>query len=258
MDQPVRKTGGAFNEPGHAGVMKENAHRPAWLVAGLAATSAVVAYRVGGVVGEVLFLYLRGSSFGLAAWLGNWSYHFGLLLGLLFAILCATWQHRILRGKSLRTNRTMLVVIAVMAVLPLHVETRQVPVQPELPPEVFCPVDVEPVLLVCKLIDGDRTEQEVVLTNTHISSATPEPRQTYTYDLRLSLTPDGQAVLEMVSRQNIGKRLGFWVDGELIASPPIVSPFSQSFVRLGLDTTADEATRLAAGITKSECRINVQ
>ena len=68
------------------------------------------------------------------------------------------------------------------------------------------------------------------------------------YQVKLHLTQKGRDVIRKVTQRNVGKRIGFFLDGDLKSSPKIVQPLDIPYVMLPIRTTATEAERIARGI----------
>ena len=223
--------------------------RPAWLVASLAAASAVVAYRISGFLNDLVFMLLDRVYSSPLYWLSGWRYQFGLILGLLLAMFCAIWQHRAFNGKSARASRIALPILVVLALLPIYFDVQTALVSVPAPPELSHPAqDVPGVVVVCRLIDGDVIGDDVVLDNSYFTDAQPHLWSNTSYYVLVSLTSDGQQILERVTSQNVGKRLGVWINGDLRCSPEIVD--TSDYLVLLLDLSFRDASDLAAGIMK--------
>ncbi len=222
--------------------------RPGWLVASLAAVSAIVAFRISGVLNVILFNIIELFSFN---WLNQWEFHFGLVLGLVLAILCSILQDSVFKKRTLRANHTLFVVLILLAVLPLRLNVTE-EYGTVAAPKAIAPLgNVEPVTVVCKLIDGETILESVVINNSHISKAMPQSyNDGETWEIQLTLTDEGQRIIKNITSRHIDKRLGFWIDGDLKCSPVIRCPILGEHIRIAIEMNLPEAKRLAEGIMK--------
>ncbi|HEX8869888.1 MAG TPA: precorrin-3B C(17)-methyltransferase, partial [Lentzea sp.] len=69
------------------------------------------------------------------------------------------------------------------------------------------------------------------------------------YALRIEFTSEGRQRWEELTRANVGKRIAFLVNGELLSAPEILQPLTGDSAQLpGPFTTLDQARKLADAI----------
>lgn len=224
--------------------------RPTWLAAGLAASFAILVYRFAGQVTEIVFSAFRTTTLPLVQWLLGWEFHARLVIGLVLAILGATWQQRVLAGKSLGARYGALAAFAFLAILPIRFDLVVRPVPAERGPEVTpSAAEAVPVSLECKVIDGEEIAREPVFDERNVTDAKPAPAYvTAGYTVELHLDSEGSTRLADVTRAEIGKTLGFWIDGKLICVAEIHDPISSGVIHVPGDFSREEAARIACGL----------
>lgn len=224
----------------------EQTDRPQWIVIALAVASGVLAYRFSSFIIEISFFFFLYT-------LIPWKYYFSLIFGLFFAIICANAQHRILKDKSLGTNIVFLIVFIVLAVLPLRIGVAQRKVNGFANPiSSMSKSKGSPVKLMCRIIDGDKIDEQIILSNEHVLNAEPYSWDRKSYQVQISLTREGQSILEKVTTDNIGKRFGFWIDNDLKSSPEIKASIAGGIITLPVDLDFKTAKCLAEGIMKGK------
>lgn len=225
--------------------------RPEWLIASLAATTAIVVYRIVGTLTETGFRLLRAVPNGTVQAIRAWEYEVGLVIGLLMAVLFAGLQQHWLMRKSVRFNRSMLAVLLILAVFPLRIQITDDPVSVgSAPVSPASTAAVSPAKLACKVIDDETVQNDLVLDNSHIVNAevVRDPRTGTTYQIRLSLTPEGGEVVKRMTYQNVGKRIGYWIDGDLKCSAKIMEPLMNGYIMIPITLSHSEAEELAMRI----------
>lgn len=225
--------------------------RPLWLISGLAASCAVLAYRVSGAIMELMVRFAMRSPIQPAQWFRAWQFHVGLVAGLLLAVLCTKWQHAALARRSARANYVALAIFVVLAIFPLRVWTGTELVAARFPEDALPPVaDVEPASLRCRLIDGETIAPDIIITEQNVRSAkaSASPLDEHTCFVELKLDSEGQERIRQFTTRGIGKRLGFWLDGDLVCSPKIHSPISSGVVYMPGSFSHQEAAEIAARI----------
>jgi hypothetical protein len=151
--------------------------------------------------------------------------------------------------RRIRTaHLAVVVVVWILALLPLQYRLRQefvlaTPTAPEIPA-------ARPLSLAVRLIEGETIDDVVLLDNTHVARAEAVPRHDDTHQVKLYLTEEGRRVLREVMRRHVGKRLGFFLDGDLMSSPEILEPLDTPYVVLPVRTTSAEAQRIVEDIMK--------
>jgi len=58
-------------------------------------------------------------------------------------------------------------------------------------------------------------------------------------------------MIREVTQQHVGKRIGFFLNGDLKCSPEIMEPLDIPYLMLPIRTTSTEAERIAQGIMKA-------
>lgn len=225
--------------------------RPLWLISGLAASCAVLVYRASGAVLELLVWFARRLPFQVAQWLSSWQYQVHLVAGLLLAVLCAKWQHGALERRSARANYVALAIFVVLAILPLRVRSSmELALVPAGLPVTGLPVttNVEPASLRCKLIDGDAIGHDIIITEQNVRSAKAFAWDGNTYFVELMLDSQGRERIEQFTTREIGKRLGFWLDGNLVCSGKIMLPVTSGIIHMPGSFDRQEASEIAARI----------
>lgn len=224
--------------------------RPLWLTSGLAASCAVLAYRVSGAIMELLVTFAtRCPPIYIAQWFRAWHYHVGLVAGLLLAVLCTKWQHGALARRSLRANYIALAIFVVLAVFPLQVWTRTELVTARFPEDALPAVaDVRPASLRCRLIDGETIGPDIIITEQNVKHASAFAWDQETYFVELELDSPGQERILQFTTRGIGKRLGFWLDGALVCSPEIKAPATSGIIHMPGSFNRREADEIAARI----------
>ena len=232
-----------------------SSQRSTWLVAGLATASAILVYRLTGAVTGILFSLVPPTmNLWGVQWLLGWEFHVQLVLGLLVAMLCATWQHRCLAGRSARASYWALSVFILFAILPLRVEIRREPVSwdalLEDPPSA---TDAAPVSLKCKVIAGEDIRPQEIFDHRNVTEAAAQTSQIDKwYVVRLHLDSAGQARLGEITKAEIGKTLGFWIDGELLCVGKIHQPILSGVIYVSGNFSHEEAAMIAVGILANE------
>jgi len=230
--------------------------QPFWLVTCLASAFSIVAYRLAAGVNDLAFCLLRRVSSEFVLRLTERQETIRILVGVPIAILTAVWFCRHMRDKSIFASKGALACLVVVAALPITLSVRSSPIRSiESGRDVVTPTNVAPVELHCRLIDGVSVESEVVLANSDILKAEPWPTDEATYQIRLFLTREGQDKMRKVTSRNVGKRLGFWIDDDMEASPKIMEALIQEFICMPVRLNAEDAARLALGITASNVKV---
>ena len=221
--------------------------RSVWLVSGLAASCAVLVFRVSDAIIELLASYAGYS--GIGGWFRGRQILIQLVVGLILAVLGVRWQHAVLEKKSLKANCVVLVIFAVLAVFPLRLQ-----ISTELmtcfPPgtEVPVPANVAPADLKCKVIDGETISSGIIITEQNVKSARAVAWDDRTYNVEIVLDSEGARKIREVTTSEIGKRIGFWLDGDLVCSPEIMAPVSSGVVHMTVYLSRQEAAEIAASL----------
>ena len=228
--------------------------RPVWLVTSLATASAILVYRMTGGVTGILFSLLPMIDLQVLQYIVRWELHVHLVLGLLVAVLCVAWQHRFLAGRPLRASYWALSVFVLLAVLPLRLEIRQEPVSWEdIREDLPAAADATPVSLKCKVIAGEEVRPQAVFDQRNVTRATPEKSLVQKgYVVRLQLDSPGQERLGEVTDAEIGKTLGFWIDGELVCVGKIHQPIASGVIYVAGDFFLNEPGPFQPSLTARE------
>ena len=108
------------------------------------------------------------------------------------------------------------------------------------------------IRLAVHLMVGTKIAEPAVLENTHIRTAEAKLLRADLYQVQLNLTDDGSKVVQRITRDHIGKRLAFLLNGDIKSSPEIMTPLDIPYIMLPIYTTQAEAERTAAGINNGE------
>lgn len=142
----------------------------------------------------------------------------------------------------------LITIIWILALLPIQIHTgvEAVAVQTVTADRQ----EAKPIKLAARIIDGQRINDEVLLNNRHIQKAVGISAYDDSWQIRLDLTQEGCRRIREATRQNVGNRIGFFLDGDLKSSPEIMEPLDIPYVMLPMDVSAGEAGRIAEGIMK--------
>ena len=161
-------------------------------------------------------------------------------VGVYFSILLTRKLHA--------AHLALVVVIWILALLPLQVRIQQridLPTPPQLDP-----AKVSPLSLTIRLIDGEDVSESVLLDNSNVSRAQAVYLYDDLYQVKLHLTPEGRTIIREATRHNVGKQIGYFLNGDLISSPRIISPLDIPHIVIPISVTGEEAQRIAEGIMK--------
>jgi hypothetical protein len=219
--------------------LNEQSNRPHWVVLALAVSSAVLSYRIStGVIG--FFVYFTRFA--------AWEWPLCLTIGLLVAFAFTFLQHWLLKNKSRNVSIMCLIIFSVLAILPIKLQRKSISLAYDT--EFISLQDELPITLKCKWIDGDRIGADVIISDKHIFATEPSTLDKKSYQVSLLLTKAGQQIMEKATSENIGKRLGFWVNGDLKSSPKIMTPIAGGIVVLPIPLSKHKATLVCEKINK--------
>ncbi len=163
-------------------------------------------------------------------------------VGVLLALLI---MHKV------RTVHLAVVIgVWVLALLPFKFQVRQEFLFDS--PSPMDPSMVEPLALAAHVMDGADIRETVLLDNIQVVHAEAVLLYDDFYQVKLHLTPEGRKKVSEATRQHVGKRVGFFIDGVLKGSAEILAPLDIPYVMMPIRTTADEAQQIAQGILKAK------
>jgi len=230
----------------------EETPRPGWLAACLAASSAVLVYRLSGAALDILFSMLRGSSLRPVQLLCDWQGPVELVLKLLLAMLGATLLHRIMSKRSAKAQFLALAAFVVLAAFPLRLSIAYDLVEAPAGPPV-APQDVAPVSLKFKLLEAENISPDVVIDERNVQEAgVTRGLRGGEYAVRLVLDAEGRKRIADLTTREVGKSLAMFVDGELKCSPRIAAPILSGEILIPARFSQEEAARIAAGLNANE------
>ena len=224
--------------------------RSTWLVSGLAASCAILVFRVVGAIVELLASFAARTMNPILWRFSDRQSLIHLIVGFVLAVSCTRWLYAGLKSRSLRVNYVALIVLAILAMFPLRFQiTEELSPAPAWQGGAPLATNVAPAELKCRLIDGKGIEPEVIITEQNIESVEVIGSGQGVCDVEIVLDTEGRRRMGEVTASAIGKRMGFWLDGELICSPEIkdeVSGRVRMPVRLGFEEAMKMARRLDA------------
>ena len=126
----------------------------------------------------------------------------------------------------------------------------QLPPQDFLPPPPVYDTPTQEVVSEAVPVYIKDTAGNVLLTGQHIARAVP----TWEWDsivVKLEFTPEGTLLFADATRNNIGRHLLIWVDGQLVSSPIVNSTVTDGIAIISGGFTKDTAATLSRQLTQS-------
>ena len=240
--------------------MGEDAKRtatPLWLTIALAASCAVVGYRLAGGILEILDPWLARVPH---AWIISPREPKGLLFDLIgtgVAMALAVEVVMKFRNRSVRAHAVALCLFLIFAIFPLRVHVSVHPV--EFPPAAQpVPAKVKPVALKMVVIKGEEIGSTVVISESNVDQACADRDPSGTYSVLLTLDSAGRDSIARTTQAETGKRLGVFLNGELVCSLKIAVPERAPMIIIPGQFTRQEAELIAAGIEAAKASRRVK
>jgi len=90
--------------------------------------------------------------------------------------------------------------------------------------------------------------EEVLMTNTHIASASARPDEYGQYTIEIVLTQEGRAKFAEITAESVGRPLAIFLDGRLVSAPVVQERIDSDRALIHGIENREEAERLARGI----------
>lgn len=118
----------------------------------------------------------------------------------------------------------------------------------------FCLAETEPAEGLTEVTLSSSGEKfylhdEVLMSNYDVQIAFPVVWEGKSV-VELTFTEAGKVRFAMLTEENVGKRIGILVDGELVSAPIVRAPITEGKAIIAGDFSEEEAHQIAAGIMR--------
>jgi len=152
-----------------------------------------------------------------------------ILMRLLASVLCIYIVGRLIEGKSRQVKRVVLIIVGLLAIFPnpmrFEIKRTLVDYQPSQA-QTYTESTNREITLVCRIMNGQTPGSQVVITERNVEIARPIAWDDTTNYVELVLDQEGSKRMQTATAGAVGKNMGFWIDGVLVASPEIMAPLT--------------------------------
>lgn len=248
-------------------MLVKNDNRPRWLKLCLAILSSVFMYRFISFFVEISFNEMERAGSFILVYIASWEPVLFPAITISIVVVFLRCQENILARKKLKTNYICLAIFVILALHPLNISISGEPVSIDME-EMYAiepNTHAKPISIEFRLVEQDESNaqsmtlkdtggvllisNEIALDKRDIESAGLKPVVRTEYDLVLTLSKQGSEKMFDLTKNNIGKRLGILVNGELVSAPVILSALAKH-VRINGNYSERDALEILNGINE--------
>ncbi|MHC4442578.1 MAG: SecDF P1 head subdomain-containing protein [Planctomycetota bacterium] len=201
------------------GITLKNKSNETWtnLELGIVIVSAITVFRFISFISEFLFVNLRNVESIITSYIFN-IYTVMILspaICVAFAVIVSRWLSRWTARKSKKVQVVAFIIFLLLAFQPLHFSNIQEPVLLAID-NIIDQTPITPISLKLKLIDGEIIDRDVIIDEQNIVEAEVHEVSVSPYAVWLLIDRSGTQQLQEVTKNNIGKSLGVFLDEKLI------------------------------------------